>query len=260
MTGVGTLAEVSGPEDAPGIVLVHGTRMAAAYWHAQQTALQDRFRVVAVDLPGHGRNRDTAFTHQGAIDTILQGIALCPGKSAVVVGHSLGGYLVMDTAAQAPERCRALVLADCTALALGVKTWPYRLIIRLLPLFSEALLTRWTDRRLRWLYPAPLVEPQIAAGYGFAAVPPSWRAVLGRDHTAILAAYPGPVLILNGARDLLFRSGERRCLRACADARLRLLPGAGHLSNLDRPEAFTAAVAEFAETVYGLKTGADGVR
>jgi pimeloyl-ACP methyl ester carboxylesterase len=49
--------EVAGDPAAPGIVFVHGTRMAAAYWHVRMEVLGQRFRVVAVDLPGHGRRR-----------------------------------------------------------------------------------------------------------------------------------------------------------------------------------------------------------
>lgn len=248
----GSFADVSGAADAPGIVFVHGTRMAAAYWHAQLVALQDRFRVVAVDLPGHGGRRGTPFSHRGALETILRGIALCPGGAAVVVGHSLGGYFVMDLAAAAPERCRALVLVGASATAAGAKTWPFHIAARLLPLLPPASLARWNDRLLRHFYPAELVEPQIAAGYGFAAIPGSWRAVLGRDHLAALASYPGPVLILNGERDVLFRSGERRFLGACPRASLRVLPGASHLANLDQPAAFNAAIGDFAASVYGL--------
>jgi pimeloyl-ACP methyl ester carboxylesterase len=253
----GPYAIVRGPNDAPGIVFVHGTRMAAAYWAPQLEALADIFRVVAVDLPGHGTRRDTPFTHQDAIATILRSAETCAGGRAIVVGHSLGGFLVMDAAAAAPERCRALVLAGSTAIARGARTWPYRLIARAVPLFPETTLTRWNDRLLRRLYDAELVEPQIAAGYGFAAVAASWEAILDRDHTKALRGYPGPVLLLNGARDHLFRSGEKRYLRACPNARLQLLARAGHMSNLDRPAEFNAAIRAFARTVYGMSDERD---
>jgi pimeloyl-ACP methyl ester carboxylesterase len=253
----GSFADVGGAADAPGIVFVHGTRMAAPYWHAQLVALQDRFRVVAVDLPGHGARRATPFSHRDTLETILRGIALCPGGAAVVVGHSLGGYLVMSVAAAAPDRCRALVLVGCSADARGARTWPFRLAARLLPLLPERRLARWNDLLLRRLYPAELVEPQIAAGYGFAAIPASWRAVLDRDHARELRAYPGPVLILNGERDRLFRTDERRFLRACRNPQLRVLPGASHLCNLDQPAAFNAAIREFAESVYGSPRGGE---
>jgi pimeloyl-ACP methyl ester carboxylesterase len=244
--------EVAGDPAAPGIVFVHGTRMSAAYWHVQMEALGRGFRVVAVDLPGHGRRRTTPFSHREALETIARGIALCNRGTAVVVGHSLGGYLTVDLAAETPERFRGLVLAGCTADARGMRTWPYRLVARLVQLIPEDRLTRWNDLLLRRRYPPDVIGPQIRAGYGFAAVPASWRAVYGRDHAKALSAYPGPVLFINGGRDRLFRSGERRFLRACPRARLRLLAGASHLSSLDRPAEFAAAVRDFAERAYGF--------
>lgn len=245
-----SFAEVAGPPTAPGIVFVHGTRMAAAYWRAQAVALRDQFHVVAVDLPGHGHRRGEPFTHREALDTIRRGIALCAGGAAVVVGHSLGGYMTMDVAAEAPAACLGLILAGCSSVARGPKTWPYRLAMRLLPLFPEERLTRWNERILRRRYPPEVIDPQIRAGFGFAAVPASWRAVLGRDHARGLAGYPGPVLLLNGERDWLFRPGERRFQRLCPRAVLEIVPGASHLSNLDSPSVFTAAVREFSIGVY----------
>jgi pimeloyl-ACP methyl ester carboxylesterase len=249
-------ALVAGPEDAPGIVLVHGTRMAGAYWHRQVAALSDRFRVVAVDLPGHGARRGEPFTHRAAVETILGAAGRCPGGAAVVLGHSLGGFLTMDAAVEDPKRLRALVLHGCSARACGPATWPYRLALRLVSRVPEARLARWNDALLRRRYTPELVEPQIAAGYGFAAIPAAWASVLGKDHAATLGGYPGPVLILNGARDPLSRLGERRFLRLCPRARVRVIPGASHLASLDRPEAFTAAVRAFAEEVFGEASAA----
>jgi len=245
-------ALAAGPENAPGIVLVHGTRMAGAYWHRQVAALSARFRVLAVDLPGHGARRGEPFTHRAAVDTIVGAAGRCRGGAAMVVGHSLGGFLTMDAAAEAPERFSALVLHGCSARALGPATWPYQLALRLISRIPEARLTRWSDALLRRRYAGDLVGPQIAAGYGFSAIPAAWRSVLGRDHAAVLASYQGPVLILNGARDPLFRLGERRFLRLCRRARLRVIRGATHLASLDRPDEFTAAVREFAEEIYRL--------
>lgn len=55
-----------------------------------------------------------------------------------------------------------------------------------------------------------------------------------------------PVLILNGEKDTVFRSGEREFARAHPNARVELIPRAGHLANFDDPDAFTGAVRRFA--------------
>ena len=103
---------------------MHGTRMSGAYRHAHLVAFEDRFQVVTVDLPGHGSRRGLPYSHRQAVDTILSGIALCRANTAIVVGHSLGGYLTVDAAAEAPDRCKAVVLVGCSAVTRGVLTWP----------------------------------------------------------------------------------------------------------------------------------------
>ncbi len=120
----------------------------------------------------------------------------------------------MDFAAQAPARCLGLVLVGCSANARGPAAWPYRLVARLLPLLLERQLTGWNARILGRLYSADIIGPQLAAGFGFHAIPAAWGCVFGRDHAAALAAYRGHLLIVNGERDRLFRAGERRFLRS----------------------------------------------
>jgi pimeloyl-ACP methyl ester carboxylesterase len=71
------------------------------------------------------------------------------------------------------------------------------------------------------------------------------RAIVGERFAPRLAAYDGPVLILNGDLDVLFRLGAGRFARAARDVRRVRLGGATHLANLDRPEAFNEAVRRF---------------
>ena len=62
-----------------------------------------------------------------------------------------------------------------------------------------------------------------------------------------LLAYGGPVLVINGDLDLVFRLGERSFLRDVPNVTRRTLPRTTHLSSLDRPDAFAAAVRRFIE-------------
>ena len=57
---------VAGPAGAPAIVFVHGTRLTGAMWSAQQAALADEFRTIAVDLPAHGSRAAEPFTLDAA--------------------------------------------------------------------------------------------------------------------------------------------------------------------------------------------------
>ena len=59
-----------GPPGAPAIVLVHGTRLSRGMWHPQLAALSGGFRVIALDLPGHGALRHRPFDWDEAVDEI----------------------------------------------------------------------------------------------------------------------------------------------------------------------------------------------
>ncbi|HEX7346598.1 MAG TPA: alpha/beta fold hydrolase, partial [Candidatus Limnocylindrales bacterium] len=101
----------AGPADASAIVFVHGTRLTRTAWTAQLDALGDTYRVIAMDLPGHGSLADRRFTIADAADELARVIENAAGGRAVVVGLSLGGYVAMDLAARRPELIRGLVLS-----------------------------------------------------------------------------------------------------------------------------------------------------
>ena len=84
---------VAGPAGAPAIVFVHGTRLTGAMWSAQQAALADEFRTIAVDLPAHGSREAEPFTLDAAAAAVDDAIGTEAAGRAVVVGLSLGGYV-----------------------------------------------------------------------------------------------------------------------------------------------------------------------
>lgn len=97
------------------IVFIHGLGMDATTWDACAASLADRFTTVAVDLPGHGDSPSPegteAFTRDAALndlDLVLDGL----GEPAVLVGHSLGGYLALAHAATRPDVARGIVVLN----------------------------------------------------------------------------------------------------------------------------------------------------
>ncbi|QTI49979.1 alpha/beta fold hydrolase [Streptomyces nojiriensis] len=232
--------------DAPPIVFVHGTRFSAGQWSAQLTALQEDFRVTAVDLPGHGARSAQPWSLDAATEIISSAVDSLGGEPALVVGHSLGGYASLEFARRCPEQLRGLVLAGASAATRGPWAMPYRLIAGLVPRIPADRLTRWNDRFLRRLYSPEVVDATIRAGYAFHTLPAAWGEVLGRFDADAMRRVSAPVLILNGEKDPVFRSGERAFVRAHPHARIELIPRARHLANFDDPDAFTDAVRRFA--------------
>jgi pimeloyl-ACP methyl ester carboxylesterase len=233
-------------QDVTPIVFVHGTRFSAGQWSAQVGALREEFPVAAVDLPGHGARSDRPWSLDAATEVIASAVDALGAGPALVVGHSLGGYAALEFARRHPERLRGLVLAGASASTRGPWTTPYRWIAGLVPRLPADRLTRWNDRLLRRLYPPEVVGETIRNGYAFHTLPAAWNEVLGRFDAETLRQVAAPVLILNGEKDTVFRSGEADFARAHPHARVELVPRAGHLANFDAPEAFTSAVRRFA--------------
>ncbi|MEY7976179.1 alpha/beta fold hydrolase [Streptomyces pilosus] len=230
----------------PPIVFVHGTRFSAGQWSPQLAALREEFPVAAVDLPGHGARSAEPWGLGAATEVIASAVDSLHGGPALVVGHSLGGYASLEFARRRPERLRGLVLAGASASTRGPWAAPYRWVAGLVPRLPADRLARWNDRLLHRLYPSEVVEATIRSGYAFHTLPAAWGEVLGRFDAEAMRDVAAPVLLLNGEKDTVFRSGERDFARAHPRARVELIPRAGHLANFDDPDAFTDAVRRFA--------------
>ncbi len=248
--------DIDGPPGAPAIVFVHGTRLSRGMWRAQMDDLRDTYRVIAIDLPGHGVLATLPFTLASAAAEVARAIEEAAGGRAVVVGLSLGGYVAMELAARRPELVRGLVLSGATAEPVGLLATPYLVLAWVMERFDGPrldALNRWFFRRR---FGPAIADPIVAGGFWSAGGAQALRALVGNRFTGRLAAYPGPTLILNGELDVLFRLRVRGFGRGAQDARRVRLRGATHLANLDKPAAFSLAIRRFME---GL-TETDGAR
>ena len=228
------------------VVLVHGSRLASSQWAPQIPLLRDHVGLTLVDLPGHGRRAGEEFTLDRCVEVIDE--SLPTDVPVVLVGHSLGGYAAMAYAARRGDALSGLVLADASATPTGPGAAIYRGVAALTDRLGPERMTRVNDRVLRRLYPPERIEPVIAGGYYFAPTPAAWREVMAHCRPSMLHAVECPVLLLNGQFDQ-FRVGTRAFVRACPHARVEIIPRAGHLSNLDQPQAFADAVLRFAAQV-----------
>ncbi len=260
--------EARGPADAPALILLHGTRRTRGMWHHQLRDLSDEFRVVAVDLPGHGTLADVVFRLADASALVGAVIDDVGRGRAIVVGQSLGGYVGMDLAARRPDQVAGLVLANSTAEPRALaRRAPGTVGTYLVGAAADRLRARGADRlrargagRTRGAPPGGRDPDASAAGDGEPPATNGWlfkggtRAMMAALREAFiprLATYPGPTLLINGEDDHLFRRGEQAFLDAARRGRLEVIPGCSHLVNEDQPAAFNAAVRRFATEVYG---------
>jgi pimeloyl-ACP methyl ester carboxylesterase len=239
-----------GPQDGPAIVFLHGTRLTRSQWWPQVRRLARRYRCVAIDLPAHGARAAEPFTLESATAAVVEAIdAAIPGRRAVLVGLSLGGYVAMETAERYPERVAGLVLAGCSAEALGPTAMPFRGLAWLLEHTPRPVFDLLNIAFFRARYRRAVSEPIIAGGFWSAGGAQAVRTLLGRRFLERLGRLWTPVLIVNGGLDPVFGPGGDLWAASCRRGRQVVIPWAGHLSNLDRPGLFAGYVDGFAREV-----------
>lgn len=234
----------------PTIVFLHGTRLSGAAWASQVNALGSEFHCLAPDLAGHGDAADVRFTVDVAAARVADLIEReAHGGRAILVGLSLGGYVAMAVAADRPDLVTGLVISGATAEPTGVRSLAFRTLAATFQVVPERILERANRWFFGWRFPAAIAGPILAAGFSFAGGAVAVRSLVGRRFQPLLAAYPGPSLLVNGELDLFFRPTERAFADVAVDARRVLIRRATHLANLDQPDRFSAAVQRFAREV-----------
>ncbi len=247
-----------GERAAAAVVLLHGIGSGSASWVHQLAGLGDAFRVVAWDAPGYGESAPlvepwpTARHYADALTRFCDGIGL---DRFLLVGHSLGALMAAAFAATRGGRLLGLVLADPAA---GYGDDPETGIARL----EERLETMdrlgprglAEERAARLLSPAAAREALDLVRWNLSRLRPDGYAqaarMLARGRLLDDArAYGGPVLVVCGSEDSVTPpAGARRLAAALSRAEYREIPGAGHASYVERPEAFDRLIRAFLET------------
>jgi pimeloyl-ACP methyl ester carboxylesterase len=242
--GPATIAyEVAG--DGPPVVFVHGLSGSSRWWRRNIGALTPHRRVYVVDLIGFGASRARhPFSLAEAADYLAQLLDQLELERASLVGHSMGGLIVAELAADAPERLDRLVLVDPAALPLDTHLMTHALSLL---------------RELRTISPSFL--PVLLADTLRAGPLTFWRAVTAlmlADLRPKLAQIRTPTLVIWGERDALvplaFAQQLAQYLRY---EELVVIKGAGHVPMWDRPQEFNRALMEFLLAEQGQTTKGD---
>lgn len=247
-----------GPERA--VVLIHGNSASAATWTTLlEGPLGCAHRLIAIDLPGHGRSAPATdpanYSMPGYSATVASIIDELDADDAVLVGWSLGGHIAIETMPLLPEASGILVFgtpplgmppdmerAFCPNPAMGVGFTP--------DVDREGA----TAYATAFLAPGSTIdlEPFIADilatdGQARSALAASIGAGRGRDELEIVRTLDQPIAIVHGAREQLI-SGD---YLATVDAptlwrgEVQVIAEAGHAPHVETPDVFAALVADF---------------
>ena len=241
---------VSGPEDADAIVMLHMNGVNRHMWEGVVPFLDDSYRCVTVDLPGFGELAAQEFTVDSATDRIGTVTDVLGAGSVALVGLSLGGYIAQAYAAQYPKRVNGLLICGATKPLTRWRGAAYRVfgsaIPVLLPVIGQRATKGYADSLRKDLDPG-LAEAIIGGGLSPRAGAQVFRRLPGTDYARTLAAYPGPIVVVNGEDDTSNRKSEGRFLELFPDAEIMEVAGAGHAVPIDQPEAFALAVRRLME-------------
>lgn len=247
------------------LVLLHGFAGSAQSWEIQIPAFAPRYRVTALDLPGHGRTAkpaDPARYAMPAVSADLAALLVADSPEPVhLLGYSMGGRLALHFALHYPDRVRSLILESASpglveaserearkraddALASQIAdrgiAW-FADYWSSLPLFaSQARLPEEIRQRLHLqrLENDPAGLAGSLRGMGTGVQPPLWEK---------LGTLRCPTLLVVGARDAKFCAINARMAAALPAVRLAVIPACGHAPHVEEPAAFHACVADFLE-------------
>jgi 2-succinyl-6-hydroxy-2,4-cyclohexadiene-1-carboxylate synthase len=261
INGLNYYYEITG--SGPPVLLLHGFTGSSANWQAHVPALSEQYQVLIVDLPGHGQTDapdDPARygVEQVAADLIALS-ARAGAASAHVLGYSMGARLALCMALAYPRFVRSLIMESGSpglesveerqarirqdealaerivgdGLAAFVEYWEN------IPLFaSQQRLSPEVRQRLREqrLRNRPEGLANSLRGMGTGVQPSLWNRL---DEISV------PVLLLAGALDTKFVGIAQQMYDRMPDARLVIVPGAGHTIHLEAPTVFHAQITEF---------------
>jgi 3-oxoadipate enol-lactonase len=238
------------------LVLLHAFPLSRAMWRLQREELQDRCRLITPDLPGFGGS--APFRGPPSVDQMADDVArLLDGLKigqAVVGGLSMGGYVALAFARRHAGRLRGLVLADTRAEADDAAGKANR--DRLIAFAAEhsardvleQMLPKLVGKRSAAEHPEVLDTVRlIADNQTSAAVIDALKAMRDRpDAVPVLATIAVPTLVVVGRDDELTPPARAEAMASSIrGARLVILDGAGHLSNLEQRIAFNQALRDF---------------
>jgi 3-oxoadipate enol-lactonase len=233
--------------EGPLVLFLHGIGGNRHYWRGQIEFFSKRFTAAAMDARGYGESDDyegpPQFDHFGG-DVLRVCAYFKKTRKMHLVGLSMGGRIARNVALHHPEWLLSLTLANTSP---GFDALSTEQVARFVS--ERRQRTPESLRQVLGANPRPGVYEQLLESYA-AVHPESYvktiEASVAQDRAAPLEKIRVPTLVIAGAEDQVYPPAMARDIaRRIPGAELLEIEGAGHLSNLEQPEKFNAAVLQF---------------
>ena len=242
------------------LLLIHGFPHDHTLWEPQLGGLQDAARVIAPDLRGFGIGEEVPQTmtmddYAADLKTLVDDLGI---EKAVICGLSMGGYVALAFLARYPEVTQGLILCNTRSGADNEKAREGRYATAQKALdggmaaIAEGMLPKMISEQSALARPdlSMFVENMMAHQSSEAVAAASRGLAIRPDRTAMLSSIKVPTLIITGSADTLIPPSESEAMAAAIPGcELVVIPGVAHLSNLEDPVAFNAAVRAFLQRV-----------
>jgi len=244
---------VDGTDGAPWLVLSNSLATTLAMWDAQAAELKRAFRVLRYDQRGHGATDAPAgrYTFDLLIADALALIDALSISRAHFVGLSMGGATALGLGLRHPDRIDRVIICDsgCASTPATSQQWEERIAVAQkegMAVLVEPTVARWFPPETVQANPphldkvrAMIRSTPVNGFIGCAA------ALADHDFRSAVGTLTRPALFIVGEKDGTTPAAMRQMHQALPGSTYVELPGAGHISNLDQPERFTKAIAEF---------------
>lgn len=245
-----------GAPNALAVVLIHGFPFNHEMWTPQIQALQDKFRVVAYDLRGHGSSGvgDGQYMLEFFVDDLLGLLDHLKIEKAVLCGMSMGGYIALRAIERNPEWVKGLILADTQSKsdsneaklkrATAIKSVKANGVNAYADDFVKSVFTPQTlagneaaVEKIR-----RIIQRNSSLGICGALLALASRT----DTTEALSGIQVPTLILVGEHDALTPPSASQDMHSkIPNSEFHLVPNAAHMSNIESPEEFNKQILTF---------------
>lgn len=250
--------EVSGPSNAPVLILLHGAGLNGRMWDGVRRDIDPAWRVLAPDLPGHGSRSNEIYSPEAARATIAAAARAVAPAPVILVGDSLGGYSALAAASAIPkEQLAGLMLGGSSANFQKAQFVSYAGSL----LFVNGLLLVSNEQALgpkllqRFGVPEADQRALMDSGLNLRAVLTASRSLMGFDARGRLAEIDAPVLIVNGTLDERAVAGEADFVAAAKQASVYHFENCEHGVSMRRAAEFATELNAFAARAF--KAGAD---